>query len=338
MKYCLIFNLVIIYSGIVFNLNAQIINGDYRIEDRFRILDAMKISDQCFNGMWENSGNVPFAIILVTDSNEYLINHDNPTGDFRLLIYDSLLKTNIYTRPRIYSNNSLATFPAVNGLSTIVIGQPENTSRSGFRWILTLLHEHLHQYQAFHPDYYESVNALELSGGDSTGMWMLNYDFPYEDKIISEKYYNLTQSAKKTYLSGGSPVFKTNLDSYLNERNQFKLSLSEKDYAYFSFQIWQEGIARYTEAALADCIKESSDNFREMNIQEDFKNPDSLYSDILQRLIKRADTQILSGDKRNCFYTLGALEGLILDYSNPEWRKMYIKNKFYIEDYFIPEK
>ncbi|MBK8552387.1 MAG: hypothetical protein IPL53_15495 [Ignavibacteria bacterium] len=38
--------------------------------------------------------------------------------------------------------------------------------------------------------------------------------------------------------------------------------------------------------------------------------------------------------ERNCFYTLGALEGMILDKVNPGWKDDYFKEMFYVEKYF----
>jgi hypothetical protein len=42
----------------------------------------------------------------------------------------------------------------------------------------------------------------------------------------------------------------------------------------------------------------------------------------------------LEESKRACFYYLGALEGMILDRNNPDWRNLYFKEKFFIEKYY----
>ena len=57
---------------------------------------------------------------------------------------------------------------------------------------------------------------------------------------------------------------------------------------------------------------------------------ESLISD----LKKEVESVKLDNEKRVCFYSLGAIIGLILDRANPNWRSMYFKEKFYLEKYF----
>lgn len=310
---------------------------DLRHEDKLRIREAIRISNDYGNTVWKNFDSAPFVLILVTNENEYLINLNDSnakTDEFVSIGFDTIIGGEIFTRPRQFSNNMLATFPAVNGIPTIVVGQTENTSRSTMEWVITVIHEHFHQLQYSQPDYYQAVKELDLAGGDETGMWMLNYDFPYDDKTISEHYKILTQAAKKTYLSEDNKEFKINLPVYLAEREKFKSLLNEKDYKYFSFQLWQEGLARYTEIKIADNIKEMYKPSKELSELDDYITMESLYENIITKLLRKADTQTLSEDGRVCFYTLGALEGLILDRSNPGWQEFYFKDKFYPDKYF----
>ena len=46
------------------------------------------------------------------------------------------------------------------------------------------MHEHFHQLQWAQPEYLKAIDDLGLSKGDATGMWMLNYPFPYDDPEI----------------------------------------------------------------------------------------------------------------------------------------------------------
>ena len=67
------------------------------------------------------------------------------------------------------------------------MGQAENTlSKTSTPWIIMLLHEHFHQLQDSQPNFYADVSALNLSGADKSGMWMLNYPFPYDRKEVQE--------------------------------------------------------------------------------------------------------------------------------------------------------
>lgn len=317
------------------NIYSHTDTSDLRVSDKIRIAEAVRISDEFGDNVWINFNKTPFALLLVTNENEFLFYHPSPSEDFLSIGFDSIAGCEIFVRDRIFGKNMLATFPAVNGISTIVVGLPENTSRSTLDWTITLLHEHFHQLQSSQPDYYESVNSLDLSGGDETGMWMLNYDFPYDEQNVSDQYSKLTQYAKNTYLSDDSVIFNINLKKYLEEKEKFKLLLNEKDYRYFSFQLWQEGIARYTEIKFAEILKNeysSSESFIEIS---DYLSPDSFYVNIINKLLNSSDTQILSSEKRNCFYTLGALEGLILDRANPDWKDNYFQGKFFTENYFI---
>jgi hypothetical protein len=130
----------------------------------------------------------------VTPDYEFLIRHPRPTDEFTFSEYDSLLRSNVYYRERVNQTNLLATFPAVGGLPTIVVGQAENTlAKRSTRWVITLLHEHFHQFQQSQPDYYPSVRELDLSRGDQSGMWMLNYSFPYDSTEISLQFQLLSR-------------------------------------------------------------------------------------------------------------------------------------------------
>jgi hypothetical protein len=135
--------------------------------DRIRLAEAFSIGETLGNRVWKDWDKSPFAVMLVTPENEFLIRHPQPSKDFTLAGYDPLLKSNVYFRKRTQQINFLATFPAVGGVSTIVIGQAENTSKkTSTPWVVTLLHEHFHQLQSSQPTYYAEVDKLNLSRGD----------------------------------------------------------------------------------------------------------------------------------------------------------------------------
>ena len=50
------------------------------------------------------------------------------------------------------------------------------------------MHEHFHQLQYAQPGYYQAVAALGLSHGDQTGMWILNYPFPYTSASVTKSF------------------------------------------------------------------------------------------------------------------------------------------------------
>ncbi|HMI77381.1 MAG TPA: hypothetical protein VK484_01240, partial [Ferruginibacter sp.] len=171
------------------------------------IREAKIISDETGDNIWAGISKTPFAIVLVTDSIEFLIYHPYPSADFKFTYSDSILQADVYSRGRTYPKNWLATFPAVSGVNCIVVGTPANTGRSLTDWMITLLHEHFHQYVNSQPGYFASVNALNLSGGDQTGMWMLNYPFPYDSVVVIEQYEKYTAALINAVNSIGKKGF-----------------------------------------------------------------------------------------------------------------------------------
>ncbi|MDO8548558.1 MAG: hypothetical protein Q7S39_00200 [Ignavibacteria bacterium] len=331
MRFFLYLASIIFFSSNIF-IKAQ---SSIRYEDKIRIAEAYRIAELYCNKIWKDWDKAPFALLLIYDDNEFLINHPSPTEDFELIGFDSLLKSNVYYRERVFNTNLLATFPAVNGLTTIVAGTPENTEKSSVVWIITILHEHFHQYQYSQPDYYSSVNELDLSGGDETGMWMLNYPFPYDDEEVNKQHKKLTEALLKVVIPfpPDSRLFHRDLTDFLEERKNFKNLLNEKDYKYFSFQLWQEGIARYTEYKIADMISNYEPS-EELIALKDYKPFYEAADGIRENIFNQIKEWSLKDNQRLCFYSFGAAEGLLLDRVNKNWKEQYFERKFFLEEYY----
>jgi hypothetical protein len=301
---------------------------------RVRLAEAFRIGDTVGNRIWAGWDKAPFAVLLVTPEHEFLIRHSKPSADFVLINYDALLKSNVYYRERTQPTNRLATFPLVGGIPTIVIGQAENTDKkTSTPWVVTVLHEHFHQLQYSQPRYYEDVNALGLSRGDQTGMWMLNYPFPYDWMEMHEHFSLLGRLLADALRARTEPDFSDWVEAYLKQRHELEQTLSPDDYRYFSFQLWQEGIARYTEYRIAKAATgyRPSKRFRALKDYQPFaKVAEQLDDRILDELV----TAPLADYKRVLFYAIGAGEGLLLDRANPRWRQRYFVNKFYLDKYF----
>ena len=150
----------------------------------------------------------------MTPETEFFVRHGAPPSNARTIGWDTLLRSEVYARPRTFPPRLLATFP-IEGISTVVVGQPENTSASSpTDWVVILLHEHFHQLQEAQPDFYAKVAALGLSRGDQTGMWMLNYPFPYEASAVEKAYGGRGAGAsgrsrrrRRGCVSGGADAF-----------------------------------------------------------------------------------------------------------------------------------
>lgn len=328
MKKLLLF--ILLLCPLIFLSSSKVQSqSEIRLEDKIRIGEAMKVSQFVSDNIWKDWSKTDFVILLVTDSLEYLVNHPNPSADFTESYFDTYLNSKVHVRKKIFQNNFLATFPAVNGVSTIVVGTPENTKQSSIDWTVTLLHEHFHQYQSNYNGYYFGIEALDLKDGDETGMWMLNYKFPYEDSLVNKSFNDLKRNLISVYNAIGEKSFKKKVSKYIKSKAAFKKIVTEKDSKYFEFQLWQEGLARYTEYAVLSFLIENNyqftEDFKRLN---DYESLEDNFQRRIKKLIEEAEKVNLKENQRVCFYSLGAMEGLILDKYKISWRKKYFNKLF----------
>ena len=307
--------------------------------DRVRIAEAFRLADAVGNRVWPDWDKAPFAVLLVTPDREFLIRHPSPSKDFTLAGEDTMLESKVWHRPRIFPPNLLATFPAVGGVNTIVIGQAENTAaKTSTPWVVTLLHEHFHQLQESPTGYYAAVNALGLSRGDSTGMWMLNYAFPYENGEVNAAFTSMSRALAEALAARNEPAFDDKLEAYLESRRKFRDLLAADDYRYFAFQIWKEGIARYTELHIADRAAAGYTPSRSFQRLKDYRTFEDVARDLMTRIEKDLVSVRLDQAGRTVVYNHGAAEGLVLDRVRPEWRKRYFEERFSLDRHFPPGK
>jgi hypothetical protein len=307
--------------------------------DRTRLAEAFRIGQTLGNKIWPDWDKAPFAVLLVTPEVEFLIRHPKPSSDFSLIGYDALLRSNVYYRKRTQAINFLATFPAVGNVPTIVIGQAENTAaKTSTTWVVTMLHEHFHQLQYSQPTYYQDVAALGLSRGDQSGMWMLNYPFPYDWEEMKDHFSLLSRSLAEALQTTTRAEFSAKLSTYRRQREELEKTLSPDDYRYFSFQLWQEGIARYTEYSIATLAATKYKPSKAFRALQDYQPFAEVATQVRSRIQKELTTGQLNDYKRVIFYALGAGEGLLLDRANPRWRQRYFVEKFYLDKYFNPAK
>lgn len=297
------------------------------------IREAKIISDKFGDRIWPGISKTPFTIVLVTDSVEYLIYHPYPSNDFTLAGKDSILQADVYKRKRTYATGLLATFPAVSGVNCIVVGTPENTGRSLTDWMITLLHEHFHQYVNSQPGYFDDVNKLNLSGGDETGMWMLNYPFPYDSLVIVTQFEKYKKALSDAVAAPGKKNNSAALQRFIGEKEKFKSLLKPDDYKYFSFQLWLEGLARYTEYKFLELLKSYKISAEIAGIKG--FTPLKLFTQqFYNNELQSLKVMKLETEKRICIYPVGFAEGLLLDAVNKQWRQKYFTDKFATEKYY----
>lgn len=327
-----VFLLVVLFLPLLLRANDQPKISD---SERTLLAEAFRINELLGDQVWSAWSKAPFAVLLVTPEYEFLIRHPRPSTDFTSLGYDSLLGSDVLYRKRVFAPNLLATFPAVNGVPTIVIGEPENTAaKTPTRWLVTLLHEHFHQLQMSQPNYYADVDSLGLARGDKTGMWMLNFPFPYDSAKVQRQFLLLCRSLSDALQSSGAADVRRKVSVYLQRKREFRKILSPDDYRYFSFQLWQEGVARYTEYRIARASAENYTPSRQLQLLKDFSSlqqeADSIHNRILMELLRLS----LGKLRRVAFYTIGAAEAMLLDLARPEWQRLYFRDKFWMDRYF----
>ena len=303
-----------------------------RMEDRIRIHEAEYLFKKFGSQVWPGMARVPFTILLVYDTTEFLIYPVKPGLEFRNTGYDSILNTQVYIRRSRNPDNLLAAFPALNGQVCIVTGTPEKTGLSSTAWIISLLHEQFHHYTFQDPEYFKEVDKLKLSKGDSTGMWMLNFPFPYDNSSVDKEYIRFSKALHDALKNLDSDNFDLFLQSYARARAALKKGLRPDEYKYFSFQVWQEGVARYIEFKFLETMEKYKPSSLVQSLPDYISfdaYKEQLYKDELENLLSYK----LPEQKRACFYLIGFAEAVLLDYLNPGWKNIYLKKKFYMEKY-----
>lgn len=307
--------------------------------DRIRLSEAIRLKEKFSERIWTNWGKIPLAILLITNENEFLSGHPKPSKDFTEIGYDKLLKSKVFWRKRQFDTGLLATFPAIEGsnISTIVVGQAENSEgRTSTPWVVTLLHEHFHQFQDSQPNIFQELNGLDLAAGNQNGMWMLNFPFPYKDQSLNEEFSKLSNQLSKTLETENEVLFRKELQNYLKMRIRFNESLREKDYKYLSFQLWKEGIARYTDYQIARLAGENYKPVNGFRKLRDF-TPYSKFARMwLTKIVESLKTIRLDKLGREVVYPFGAAEGLLLDRARIDWKSRYFREKFFIDKFFEP--
>jgi hypothetical protein len=292
-------------------------------DDRVRIAEAFRLGDAIGDSIWPGWTSAPFAVLLVTPEREFLVRHPRPSAEFTRVGYDSLLRGEVLVRERTLSPSLLATFPAVGGVSTIVVGQPRATGKSSTEWVLTLLHEHFHQLQASRPDYYARVGALGLARGDQTGMWMLNYPFPYDSSAVQARFGALAAHLDSALSASAPDVRRSHWLAARVSRAALRAALPSDDDRYLAFQMWQEGVARYTELLAARFAARRFTPSPAFLALSDFL-PFEVAAARIESGIHAGLRAPLVRDRRVAFYPVGAATALLLDEEDAEWRQGYV--------------
>lgn len=281
--------------------------------ERTALVEAFRLADAVADSIWPGWGSVPFEVLLVTAEQEFLLRPVRAPAGFEPLGRDSVLQHDVWVRPRTQSPDLLAAFPLFGLPPTVVAGGITATARTAPEWVIALMHEHFHQLQMGDSDYMAAAAALDLAGGDSTGMWMLQYPFPYDSEPVRRAFDRLSVAVAGALTATDAEAFATRVARVPVALADFLGQLSPAEQRYFWFQVWQEGISRYTELRVAraagDRYAEVAGNLR-AGIERELAEPD------------------LAGRRRISFYAMGAGLALVLDDTDPSWRERYRTHKF----------
>ncbi|WP_412061724.1 hypothetical protein [Rubrivirga sp. IMCC45206] len=290
--------------------------------DHAMLAEAVRLVAALDGTLWERAA-VPFAVLLVDGDREVLVGHPTPPDGWAPAGEDPALGGAFHVRPRQVGPGLLATFP-IGGVPTVVVGTAGQTGREPTAWVLTLLHERVHQRQMSRPGYFGDVAALDLAGGDTSGMWMLDFPFPYADPAVGAAFAGY-RWALACALGARDP--EAALTHVVQARASLRAVLAPRDDRYFDFQLWQEGVARYGEIRLAHAaasVEPPGPAFQALGAVP--------YADAAHALRASLASELaavdLARDGRLAFYAVGAAHALVLDAARPGWHRRALAPPF----------
>jgi len=296
--------------------------------DAVRIHEFYRLAPEIADQVWPGWSQIPAPLLLVTKDAEFLTHYPSPPAGFTKVADD------LYARPHQFSPDLLATFPAFGPPDVIVIGEPENTeAKTSTPWLITLMHEHFHQFQDSQSGMTAAVTALHLDHGDTSGMWMLNFPFPYDKPELGRSFAQLRDLLLAALREPDESPFRLAARQYIVERKKFFSQLSADDRKYLSFQLWREGIARYVQVKSA----EAAGGYRptpEYAALADYESFASYAARARRDTLHELEQADLAQWKRIVVYSFGAAEGFLLDRINPNWRDGYFQHPLTLDPYF----
>lgn len=297
-------------------------------QNAIRIREFYRVAAAVQDKVWQNWSQIPAPLLLVAGQHEFLTHHPETPKGF------AKFNDDFFVRPRQFPINLQATFPAFGPPDVIVIGEPEETeSKTSTPWLITVMHEHFHQLQDAQPGAFENVNKLGLSHGDQTGMWMLNYPFPYDKPDVISGFVHLRDLLLSALAESDDEKFGVAAQKYVAARKDFISRLVSADSKYLEFQLWKEGIARYTQIKSAEAASnyQPTSEYASLPDYESFtRYAGHARRDTLEEL-RRAD---IASWKRQVVYSWGAGEGLLLDRLKSGWRDEYFAHPFTLDEFF----
>jgi hypothetical protein len=281
------------------------------------IAEARTIAQQDGNTIWPGFAKTPFPILLIQKKTSLLFCPAGPAKDFEPLGTEHITGCLVKTRKPEFAPDLQATFAAVDDTPTVVIGMPAQTQGNGTAWVATLLHEHMHQMQMGRAGYSAQVKALGLEGDAQDGAWMLDFPFPYADPKTGKAFADMATELLGALEAKTGAQLRSHILGYHAARRAAFGHITAPEARYAEFQLWQEGVARYSEIALAEAAIEGA---KRRKSAHDYS---ALALNLRARVRQNLRRFDLAKNGRVSFYALGAGEALLLDRTRPDWRDRY---------------
>jgi hypothetical protein len=304
--------------------------------DRVVVENAWRLRAALGDQLWPGWSEISIPLVYVAGDHEFAIGFDSAPDGFSSS-EQTLADMPVYVRKRELSPNLAAAFP-FQGTPCVVIGTPKALESGPTRWTLTAVHEMFHVLQMSRGSM-QKVDSLKIVEGDNDGSWQLNYPFPYDHPDVMRLFhltgYPLYLAVEK---SQTDIDVKYNIGTTIDAMNVLQGHLQnetgdDRAYDYARFQLWYEGIARYTEHQMARLAAESGfEPTEDMQSLPDYKP----YHVVWERdyepqanLFKHAGRVARS---RTEFYHLGLGMGLALDRSGIDWKEKYFASDVWLDD------
>ncbi len=282
-------------------------------EVREMIRDAKTIVTRDGDAIWPGFGAIPFHMILVTAKTDYLFCKAQTAG-FGAVGTDPITGCSVQARKRELAVDSSASFDIADEPSMIVMGMPKATGLDRTDWVLTVAHEAFHQYQARLPDRFAKIDALDLAGDSRNAAWMLDYPFPYADPVLGSAIADMTGAGIAFLEATGRDSRGAAMADYVRARRRAMSAVTAEQWRYYEFLIGNEGVARWTELALARAASGQGP------IPTGAGTERRLWLIVSLRSIAE---QGLGTWKRGAFYVFGAVEAEMLESVDARWREAY---------------
>lgn len=298
------------------------------------LAEGRLIAQQYGQQLWPNFSQTAMPVLIVDKTTDTLYCSKTPPAGFVRSHDDPAIGCQVYTRAAgQFSIETQATLP-IGGVGPVaILGAPGLFETNPAAWIATLLHEHFHQYQMGSPKYFTALTALDLANGESSANWTLNYPFGYQDQTIGELISSMGYELAAILRESNSNKRQQLAKNYATKRADRLAVLPRGDRRYFEFQLWQEGVARYTELVLAEFA--ASGTHTSLRESHNFA---ALAANLRKRILQTLTQGALAEHKRVYFYSFGAAEALVLDEISDGWQAQYFQQPFSMANLFASTK